>query len=180
VVGPPFRVLELIELAERSKAQIAGGAGMTVLTAGGWKRFSGQRIERDVFDVRACAAFGLDDVSQVRDAFNQVELNTVFIECAAHRKHVPPWVYAAARDPDRLAVLPAGQIGVMSYLDASATSYPSFIVTDDVGEVTEGPCPCGRIGTTLQVHRRLVTVAQRGCALTLDSGTPNQPATERR
>jgi len=84
---------------------VAGGTGMTVLTAGGWKRFSGQRIERAVFDPRACAAFGLADESQVRDAFNQVELNTVMIECSAHRKHVPPWLYAAARDPDRLTVL---------------------------------------------------------------------------
>jgi len=59
----------------------------------------------------------------------------------------------------------------MSYLDASATSYPSFIVTDDVGEVHEGACPCGRSGTTLQIQRRLVSVAQRGCALTLDAGS---------
>lgn len=182
VVGPPFRVLELIEAIERSGTQIAGGPSTTVLTAGGWKRFSGQRIERGAFDTRASAAFGLADVSQVRDAFNQVELNTVFIECAAHRKHVPPWVYAAARDPDRLAVQPAGQVGVLSYLDASATSYPCFIVTDDVGEVSEGACPCGREGTTIQVHRRLVTVAQRGCALTLDSGSgaPSRSATESR
>ena len=171
VVGPPFRVLELVEAIERSGIRIAGGADMTVLTAGGWKRFSGQRIERAAFDPRVSAAFGLDSISQVRDAFNQVELNTVFIECSAHRKHVPPWVYAAARDPDRLEVLPPGQVGVLSYLDASATSYPSFLVTDDVGEVAEGTCSCGRIGTTLQVHRRLVTVAQRGCALTLDRGS---------
>ena len=174
VVGPPFRVLELIEVIERSGARIVGGRGMTVLTAGGWKRFSGKRIERDAFAARARAAFGLDDVSQVRDAFNQVELNTVFIECSAHRKHVPPWVYPAARDPDRLTVLPPGEVGVMSYLDASATSYPSFIVTEDVGEVSEGSCPCGRAGTTLQVHRRLVTVAQRGCALTLDAGAASR------
>jgi long-chain-fatty-acid---luciferin-component ligase len=83
-------------------------------------------------------------------------------------------VYPAARDPDRLTVLPPGEVGVMSYLDASATSYPSFIVTEDVGEVSEGSCPCGRAGTTLQVHRRLVTVAQRGCALTLDSGAASR------
>lgn len=174
VVGPPFRVLDLIEAIERSGSRITAGPGMTVLTAGGWKRFSGNQIERSAFDARARAAFGLDDGSQVRDAFNQVELNTVFIECSAHRKHVPPWVYAAARDPDRLTVLPAGQVGVMSYLDASATSYPSFIATEDVGEVSEGMCPCGRAGTTLQVHRRLVTVAQRGCALTLDAGAASR------
>ncbi|HET9627215.1 MAG TPA: hypothetical protein VFP84_37905 [Kofleriaceae bacterium] len=170
VVGPPFRVLELIETIERAGQPVPGGTGMTVLTAGGWKRFSGQRIERAAFDPRVCAAFGLASEAQVRDAFNQVELNTVMIECAAHRKHVPPWLYAAARDPDRLTVLPPGQVGVMSYLDASATSYPSFIVTDDVGEVHEGTCACGRAGTTLQIQRRLVSVAQRGCALTLDSG----------
>jgi long-chain-fatty-acid---luciferin-component ligase len=174
VVGPPFRVLELIEAIEHAGTRIAAGPGMTVLTAGGWKRFSGKRIEREAFDARARAAFGLDDTSQIRDAFNQVELNTVFIECSAHRKHVPPWVYAAARDPDRLTVLPPGQVGVMSYLDASATSYPGFIISEDVGEVSEGVCACGRTGTTLQVQRRLVTVAQRGCALTLDAGAASQ------
>lgn len=169
VIGPPFRVLELITAIEEAGTQVNGGPGVTVLTAGGWKRFSGQRIERDAFEARAVAAFRLADATQVRDAFNQVELNTVFMECVAHRKHVPPWVYAATRDPDRLAVQPVGQVGVLSYLDASATSYPAFIVADDVGEVNEGTCPCGREGTTIQFHRRLVSVAQRGCALTLDS-----------
>jgi long-chain-fatty-acid---luciferin-component ligase len=168
IVGAPFQIMELVETVGRKAARIDAGERMTVFSAGGWKRRSGEQIPRADFDRRVGEAFGLDSSGQVRDAFNQVELNTVFIECSSHRKHVPPWVYVAARDPERLQVLPPGTEGVLSYLDASAISYPAFIVTDDVGIVDEGLCPCGRTGVTMRVFRRLTRLAERGCALTLD------------
>lgn len=168
IVGAPFQVLNLIEVLVENDIRVDAGKNLTVFTAGGWKRLSGKQIPREAFDAKVCSALGLADRGQVRDEFNQVELNTVFFECSAHRKHVPPWVYVATRDSARLEVQPPGTVGVLSYLDASATSYPAFLVTDDVGVVEEGPCPCGREGITMQVHRRITRVAERGCALTLD------------
>jgi long-chain-fatty-acid---luciferin-component ligase len=168
VVGPPFRVMELIESIESSGTRVDAGARMTVLTAGGWKRLAGGQISREALRERVCSAMGLQAASQVRDAFNQVELNTVFVECAAHRLHVPPWVCVMTRDARDLQPQSAGTAGVLSYLDASATSYPAFLVTDDVGTVHEGRCACGREGVTLQVERRLARITERGCSLALD------------
>jgi long-chain-fatty-acid---luciferin-component ligase len=168
IVGAPFQIMELADELERRRLEIPGGSSITVFSAGGWKRLSGVQISRQAFDQKVMQRFGLTQPNQVRDAFNQVELNTVFIECSAHRKHVPPWVYIATRDPEDLRVQPAGTRGVLSYLDASATGYPAFLVTDDLGVVDEGPCPCGRSGVTMRVERRLTRLAERGCALTLD------------
>jgi long-chain-fatty-acid---luciferin-component ligase len=168
IVGAPFQIMELADEIERRRLKICGDDAITVFSAGGWKRLSGSQISRASFDDKVMERFGLRRPDQVRDAFNQVELNTVFIECAAHRKHVPPWVYVATRSPDDLTVQPAGTRGVLSYLDASATGYPAFLVTDDLGVVEEGLCPCGRAGVTMRVERRLTRLAERGCALTLD------------
>ncbi|NJM90782.1 MAG: long-chain fatty acid--CoA ligase [Myxococcales bacterium] len=168
VVGAPFQIIELAEQIERRRIDVSGGDRVTVFSAGGWKRLSGSQISRASFDAKVMQCFGLLRADQVRDAFNQVELNTVFIECSAHRKHVPPWVYITTRNPDDLKVQPAGTRGVLSYLDASSTSYPAFLVTDDLGIVEEGECPCGRAGVTMRVERRLTRLAERGCALTLD------------
>jgi long-chain-fatty-acid---luciferin-component ligase len=171
VVGPPFRVQDLADAIERHQTRLDGGSRLSVVTAGGWKRLSGISVPRPEFDERISRVFGLREPTQIRDAFNQVELNTVFIECSAHRKHVPPWVYATTRDADRLRPQAVGTPGLLSYLDASAISYPAFIVTDDVGRVDEGECPCGRSGVTMTVERRLTRVSARGCALTLDKRT---------
>jgi long-chain-fatty-acid---luciferin-component ligase len=170
VVGAPFLVLALVDAIDRRGLRVRGGGRVTVLTAGGWKRFADVAIPRAELDRRAIDALGLEGERQVRDAFNQVELNTVFIECSARRKHVPPWVYASTREPLRLAPQPPGTEGLLSYLDASAQSYPAMLVTDDVGVVDEGRCACGREGVTVTVSRRLERRASRGCALALAQG----------
>lgn len=165
VVGPPFHVLSLCESIEARERPVDGGARTTVLTAGGWKRFSGRAIEKPLFRERVRRAFGLASENQVRDAFNQVELNSVLFECSAHEKHVPPWVHAAARDPDTLLPVADGEPGMMSYLDASCTAFPCFILTEDLGVVRRGTCGCGREGVRVEVLRRLESRAAKGCAL---------------
>jgi long-chain-fatty-acid---luciferin-component ligase len=168
ITGPPFLLLDLIEHLRAEKQTISAGARLHVLTSGGWKRHSGKRVPRDELEARAIEALGLEGRDQLRDAFNQVELNSVFFECSALRKHIPPWVYATARDPSTLSVLPQGEVGLLAYLDASAASYPAFIVGDDVGAVNEGMCACGREAVTIRVDRRVEGRVQRGCALTID------------
>lgn len=103
--------------------------------------------------------FGLNDISQIRDTFNQVELNTCFFEDDQQRKCVPPWVYARALNPRTLQPLSDGEIGLMSYMDASATSYPAFLITDDLGYVHQ---PTEEIPyTRVQIVRRINTRAQK-------------------
>jgi long-chain-fatty-acid---luciferin-component ligase len=146
------------------------GAEIHVVTGGGWKRVSGAALSPPVFRERICGLLRLGTEGQVRDAFNQVELNSVIFECAAHRKHVPPWVTAFTRDPQTLEPLPDGTPGLLSFVDASAESFPCIIVSDDVGVILRGPCACGRDAVALRFIRRVERGGREGCAITLEKG----------
>jgi long-chain-fatty-acid---luciferin-component ligase len=167
IVGPPPLILDLVRHLE-GREPVRLPTGSSVITIGGWKRRSGEEIPRDRFDERVAAAFGLADVSEVRDTFNMVELNSVLVECAARRKHVPPWLTIYARSPKTLEVLPRGESGVLSFVDPSAVSYPAFVLSDDVGRIEGGPCSCGAHGQSVVVERRVSSVEGRGCARKLD------------
>jgi phenylacetate-coenzyme A ligase PaaK-like adenylate-forming protein len=85
-----------------------------------------------------------------------IESNLLAVECAHQRKHVPPWCHVSIRDVTDTAVeLPPGAPGAIAILNALNTSYPGFLLSDDVGAVDETPCPCGRSGQTFSFHRRM-------------------------
>lgn len=164
LIGPPAFIVELLQAIETRGLRLDAGPRLFVVTGGGWKRTRAEAIAVDAFRTRVVDVLGLESDQQVRDGFNQVELNSVFFECEHHRKHVPPWVHAVSRAADTLAPLEAGQIGLLSYIDASAISYPCALVTDDFGSIATEPCPCGRTGPTLAFDRR-ASMSQAGCAL---------------
>lgn len=168
IIGAPFAVTQLCESIRDSGAQLQCGDGLSVVVGGGWKRHAGVALDKPAFRGMVCEAFGLSGDANVRDAFNQVELNSLMVECAHHQKHIPPWVHAFTRAPDTLEPMPNGTLGLMSFVDLSVSSYPCVIVGDDLGRVHDGPCPCGRPGPLLEVVRRVERGFQRGCALALD------------
>lgn len=171
LVGPPplfFRFAEYLQERGPRFGLDSAGADCVVVTAGGWKRASAEAIEPCELRARLCEALGLEEPARVRDAFNMVELNTVLIECEAHRKHAPPWLVATSRDPRSLAALPDGETGVLAYLDPTPTSYPGFVLSEDFGSVSEAPCPCGRTAPTVSIERRIKRIESRGCALKMD------------
>jgi len=166
LAGPPTLVLAVARAAlDRG---IVSMPQLAIVTAGGWKQEDAQRLDRNEFTEIVTRAFGLDDDRRLRDVFNQVELNTVLVECDHHQKHVPPWLHVTVRSLTTLEPLPYGEQGLLSYLDPSASSYPCFIVADDVGTVRKGPCDCGWPGRTLQIERRLERAESWGCALKMD------------
>lgn len=170
ILGPPVLVRELADLAGNACGSIdLGACDGLVITAGGWKRAVGSAIGRDELTGLAIKSFGLGDEGQVRDCFNMVELNTVLFECALRVKHIPPWLRVTARDPGTLALLPSGAEGVLAFLDALPTSYPGFVLSDDLGVVRQSySCGCGRTSDVLDIARRIETVEARGCALKMD------------
>jgi long-chain-fatty-acid---luciferin-component ligase len=166
LVGPPPLLLELANAI--ADAPVALTADSLVIAIGGWKRRSGEMIEREDFDSIMSSSLSLPD-SQVRDAFNMVELNSVVFECGAKQKHCPPWLDVRARDPKTLEPLASGQSGVLAFLDPTAMSYPGFVLSDDFGSVRRfSVCECGRIGDLLDIERRVNRLESRGCALKLD------------
>lgn len=171
VAGPPTFVAALMDHLDARSQAVAGGERVMVVTGGGWKATTHRVMPALEFRARAVEVFGLAGDDQVRDVFNQVELNTAFVECRRHRLHVPPWVEVIVRDPVTLDSLPPGSVGLLSYLDPSATSFPCFIIGDDLGAVDPTPCPCGRSGQTVIFHRRIVTSDHYGCSSRLAKAT---------
>lgn len=166
LVGPPVLVAALCRRI--APERLAAGADAIVITGGGWKRAAaGDVLDREAFRGLVVGALGLEREAQVRDVFNQVELNTLFVECDRGRLHVPPWVEVIVRDPDTLAPVAPGEPGLLSYLDASARSYPCFILGEDLGWTWADACACGRSGQTVAIARRIDTAAHQGCSLKL-------------
>jgi long-chain-fatty-acid---luciferin-component ligase len=166
VVGPPVLVAALCRRV--APERLEAGARALVLTGGGWKRAAaGEVLDRLDFVELVASSLGLERRAQVRDVFNQVELNTLFVECDRGRLHVPPWVEVIVRDPETLEPVAPGERGLLSYLDASARSYPCFILGEDLGWTWPETCACGRAGQTVAIARRIETAAHQGCSLKL-------------
>ncbi|OUS24263.1 hypothetical protein A9Q99_25355 [Gammaproteobacteria bacterium 45_16_T64] len=167
ISSPPFLVMELIKSLKSKGRKFNFGHRLTIITAGGWKKRSGEAVPRDTL-VSLCRDYlGIEGDDQFRDVFNQVELNTVIFECSEGNKHLPPWVAAFARSPVDLQALPEGEEGLMSFLDASANSYPCFYVGDDLGIVEHKDCACGVSSKTISIKRRVQTRDTRGCATSI-------------
>jgi long-chain-fatty-acid---luciferin-component ligase len=99
----------------------------------------------------------------------------VLFECSHKAKHVPPWLYASARDPRTLAEVKSGEPGLLAFADPTPTSYPGFVLSDDFGSVSRRiPCPCGITSDTLTIERRVNKVETRGCALKLETSLRNE------
>lgn len=168
LIGPPALVLEVAEAGRARRANAAPRADLHIVTAGGWKRHTGAVLDRAQFTDGIVDGLALAGPAQVRDAFNQVELNTVLLECSEQRKHVPPWLHVIVRDPWTFEPVGYGEPGLLSYLDPSASSYPCFIAADDFGVLDRVDCACGRSGRALTYLRRLSRPEEWGCALKMD------------
>lgn len=167
LVGPPPFVAELA--AHVAEANVAvPPRRLTVMTGGGWKRDDGGALDGEGLGALLRDAFPAVSRLEVRDAFNQVELNSVLMECAHGRKHAPPWLHCTARD-EHLEPLPGGTAGLLSFLDPTAVSFPCFLVGDDVARVSDERCSCGAVGQTVDVVRRLARPASEGCSLKLQA-----------
>jgi long-chain-fatty-acid---luciferin-component ligase len=165
LVGPPALAVALAEDIQRRGITVRGGDRLTVVTGGGWKRDRESALDKGAFRRLMVETLGLEGEERVRDAFNQVELNTIVMECEHHGKHVPPWLHVTIRDPRTLQPVPPGVPGLLSYLDPSAASYPCFIIADDVGMLRSDPCRCGRPGRTVELIRRVEQMESWGCAI---------------
>jgi long-chain-fatty-acid---luciferin-component ligase len=178
LVGPPIFFVYLLRFLEEEGLTLdLGSREGFLVTGGGWKAFTGEQVDREVFMTACMQGFGLPRPAQVRDAYNMVELNTVILECELGVKHIPPWLVVEALDPGTLAPVPPGEMGLLAFWDPLPKSYPGFIVSDDFGVTEQSGCRCGRSGRTMDYRRRVAKVEGRGCALTMDrtTRTLNQP-----
>ncbi len=166
LLGAPVLFMKLFADLKAKNIKMTLPKDSVAFTVGGWKSINGDVLTRN----ELCEMFReyLDiETNQYYDIYNQVESNTPFFECKNHKKHIPSGYLVIIRDPVTLEKMNNGEEGIISFLDSSAGSYPSFVISDDIGSVSE-KCECGIGGQILNYKRRVQTVEAKGCALKID------------
>lgn len=168
LIGPPFIIARFLKYLELEDIPLTLDPDSLIIMLGGWKQYTGNSISRDDFNEKAQRVLGIDR-TRIRDMYGMIESNMLAIECEHQRKHVPPWCYISIRDVTDAAVeLEPGKTGGIAILDALNTAYPGFLLSDDIGEIDESDCRCGRTGQTVKFRRRRQGAELGCCAVSIE------------
>jgi len=166
VGGSPFFLGLLMTKIEKKGLKFNLQKGI-VLTAGGWKTYSGFAVSDKDFRSKVNKIFGIPE-ENCRDIYGMVECNALNVTCEGHYKHVPNSIlYPMVLNEDS-EVIGYGEYGRFAFLDPLANSYPGFIMTGDRVKVLEH-CPvCNRPGPVIEGDiSRMSGIQDRGCGATL-------------
>jgi len=179
IVGPPFLINRFLQYLADNNTPLQLDRGSRIITIGGWKRFTAEKISRELFNERCATYLGIQP-NRVADVYGLVEANMLAIECEMGNKHIPPWVYAGLRDPQNLeAPAKPGKPGALVIMDPTSYAYPCFLQTEDVVQLRKAePCGCGRSGTYLDFVERLPGAELGCCAVNLERFMDEADASE--
>ena len=140
------------------------GRRMHFVHSGGWKKLEKLKVSRADFDAVLMA--DIDPASRVVDFYGLVEqVGMVYPLCEAGSRHVPVWGDVLVRDPLTLNSLRDGTPGLLQLINTLAWGSPYHsVLTEDLGQLLPGPCPCGRSGHRFELLGRLPKAEARGCA----------------
>lgn len=139
------------------------GKRIDFVHSGGWKKLEHLRISREQFDAKLLC--DLHSHSRVLDFYGLVEqVGVIYPLCSAGFRHVPVWADVLVRDPWTLALLTdsEGQLQLMNVLTWGAPYHN--VLTEDLGRIVPGHCPCRRKGKRFEFTRRMPKAETRGCA----------------
>lgn len=163
--GIPSFIHELLLVLE-SRGPIILPPNSMMMTGGGWKAAEEKKITREQFRGMVTAYFGIPD-DRIRDGYGMAEHCAPYIDCSAHRFHVPVYNRILIRDPETLEVQPPGQAGLMELITPFNAMMPTLaIMSTDLGYIDEDPCPCGRQSPTFTLLGRGGLTKHKGCAIT--------------
>lgn len=131
--------------------------------SGGWKKLESQQVSRQEFDQKLLSEVGPG--SKVVDYYGLVEqIGIVYPLCEYGYRHVPVWAEVIVRDSYTLEPL-LGKPGQLQLLNTLARGAPYHnVLTEDLGVITEGSCPCNRSGRRFELLGRIPKAEVRGCA----------------
>jgi hypothetical protein len=131
--------------------------------SGGWKRLEQGRVDRARFD--ASLLEGLSPASRVIDYYGLVEqVGVIYPLCEHGYRHAPRWSGVMVRNAWDLRPV-VGEEGLLQLLNPLAWGAPYHsVLTEDMGRLVPGDCPCGRAGTRFELLGRSPNVEVRGCA----------------
>ena len=144
-------------------AAAMAGKRVHFVHSGGWKKLEQLKVDRVQFD--AALLRGLRADSKVVDYYGLVEqVGVIYPLCEHGYRHAPRWSAVIVRDPWTMQPLVA-QEGLLQLVNLLAWGAPYHnVLTEDLGRIVPGPCPCGRAGTRFELLGRAPNVEVRGCA----------------
>ncbi len=165
LIGPPFMLLLALNKLQKDGEHFDFGEQGLVITGGGWKVNENVRIPHEDFRRQVEDVLGIPE-TRCLDMYGMVEGNGIMVQCSeGHYLHVPYTYYKPLILDDDL--MPTGfyEWGRFAFLDATAQSYPGFIISGDRARMLEH-CPvCDRPGPVLEPEvQRASGEEVRGCA----------------
>lgn len=173
IMGTTAALLSFYDFCDREGIRIELPAGSRMVDTGGRKGTGmtgpgplGDFQER--FRRRTHSILGIPSEMCINE-YGMTELSSQFYDSSLldHRaktartgpriKVIPPWVRAFALDPATLEPLPAGQAGLLKFVDLANAGSVAAVLTEDLGSIVEG-------GFVLEGRPRLAEA--RGCGLT--------------
>lgn len=155
----------IYELLGNIQEPIVLPAGSWMVTGGGWKAAEDKTVSRARFRELAAERLGLP-LENIRDGYGMAEHCAPYLECRAHRFHVPAFCRVLARDPVTLAPLNPGRVGLLELITPFNAMMPNLaILTTDMGELDAQSCPCGYNSPTFTLAGRGGLAKHKGCAL---------------
>lgn len=138
-------------------------ARISFVHSGGWKRLESEGVDtrRLTHELLARAGPG----SRVVDCYGLVEqVGMLYPSCEAGFRHPPVWADVLVRDATDLRSL-TGEPGLLQLVNVLARGAPCHsVLTEDVGRIEPGACPCGRSGKRFELLGRVPKAELRGCA----------------
>ena len=167
VLGTTFAFVHFLDWLEEQRVDLVLPAGSRVFDTGGVKGRA-RDISRHDLDRAIETRLGVAPDHQV-NMYGLTELSTQFIDqslrstIAGHPlnrlKSVPPWARTRVLDPETLAELPPGEIGVLCHTDLANRASVCTILTEDLGVAQSGG---------FEVLGRVSGSEARGCSIAMD------------
>lgn len=160
----------VLKAIEDSDVDIKLPKGSKIIHIGGWKKLESEKISKELFNEKISKIFGVntEDVIDIYGFTEQMGLN--YPDCQCGFKHTSAYTRVIVRDPVTREVLPPGKQGMLEFISPVPHSYPGNVVlTDDIGYLENGACPCGRGGQRFKIVGRLKKAEVRGCGDILSS-----------
>lgn len=136
---------------------------ITFVHSGGWKKLESIKVSNERFNSSLLSK--VHSCSKVVDFYGLVEqLGIVYPLCEHGARHVPVWADVVVRDSHTLESLEgeAGQLQLLNCITYGAPYYS--VLTEDIGCILSGSCPCGRSGKRFELLGRIPKAEVRGCA----------------
>ena len=165
IIGFPsylwFGLKRMEELGLRMKLP----RGSRVILAGGWKGHADQEVDKSTLYALAEKTLGIQE-DHINELFGAVEHPVFYNTCPRHHFHIPAYGRIIIRDPDTLAPLPMGQVGLINLISPLMCATPTLsVMTDDLGYLTPGEkCGCGIQSPYLTILGRVGMSGIQTCA----------------